>query len=278
LQQQLVRNNNKNYMKKVIPLLLTAALFAGMLSCTGQKEESDEKFRAGWELVWEDDFEEGLNMNEWSKIPRGKLHMNRYASMHDALYLSQEGNLVLRAVPNSVPNDTLPFLTGGITREGLKAGEVARIEVKVRVNPAEGATHYLSLLPADQSKNISIDFMEHYGMDEFIYQSVTSEYTTAQGMAENPPSSSLVGVNPVQYHIYGVEKYPDSLVFYVDDLRTRKYPRILTNMPGQFPFDEKDFNLFLGIRLNSDTDPAQLPADLLIDWVRIYKPMAEEEE
>lgn len=136
-------------MKKVIPLLLTAALFAGMLSCTGQKEESDEKFRAGWELVWEDDFEEGLNMNEWSKIPRGKLHMNRYASMHDALYLSQEGNLVLRAVPNSVPNDTLPFLTGGITREGLKAGEVARIEVKVRVNPAEGATHYLSLLPAE---------------------------------------------------------------------------------------------------------------------------------
>ena len=265
-------------MKKSTTWLLTAALLTGIISSTGQKEEYDEKFRAGWELVWEDDFKEGLNDREWSKIPPGKVHMNRYASMHDALYLSQEGDLVLRALPKSVTDDAKPFLTGGITREGLKAGEVTRIEVKVRVNPAEGATHYLSLLPADGSEHISIDFMEHYGVDEFIYQSVTTEYTTIGGMPENPPSSSLVGVNPVQYRIYGVEKYPDSLVFFVDDIRTRKYPRILTEMPGQFPFDEKDFGLFMGIRLNRDTDPALLPADLLIDWVRIYKPKVGEEE
>lgn len=69
-----------------------------------------------------------------------------------------------------------------------------------------------------------------------------------------------------------MEKYPDSLVFFVDDIRTKKYPRILTDMPGQFPFDDQDFELFLGIRLNNDTDPAGLPADLLIDWVRVYEP------
>jgi len=205
--------------------------------------------------------------------------MNRYASTHDALYLSQDGNLVLRALPNSVPNDKMPFLTGGITREGMKSGKVSRIEVRVRVNPAEGATHYLSLLPVDQSKNnISIDFMEHYGMDEFVYQSVTSEYTTTLGLAENPPSSSLIGVNPVEYRIYGVEKYPDSLVFFMDDMRTRKYPRVLTDLSGQFPFDEQDFDLFLGIRLNKDADPEQLPADMLIDWVRVYEPKVDEEE
>ena len=97
-------------------------------------------------------------------------------------------------------------------------------------------------------------------------------------MAENPPSSSLVGVNPVEYRIYGVEKYPDSLVFFVDDIRTRKYPRVLTDMAGQYPYDERDFNLFLGIRLNKDTDPEQLPADMLIDWVRVYEPKVGEEE
>ena len=265
-------------MKKSTTWLLTAALLTGMLSCAGQKDESDLKFRAGWELVWEDDFDKGLNEIEWSKIPKGKLHMNRYASTHDALYLSQEGNLVLRALPNSVSNKAMPYFTGGITRKGLNAGDVTRIEVKVRVNPAEGATHYLSLLPTDGSENVSIDFMEHYGMDEFVYQSVTSEYTTSQGMAENPPSSSLVGVNPVEYRIYGVEKYPDSLVFFVDDIRTRKYPRVLTDMAGQYPFDEQDFDLFLGIRLNKDTDPDQLPADMLIDWVRVYEPKVGEEE
>lgn len=120
--------------------------------------------------------------------------------------------------------------------------------------------------------------MEHYGMDEFVYQSVTSEYTTTLGLAENPPSSSLIGVNPVEYRIYGVEKYPDSLVFFMDDTRTRKYPRVLTDLSGQFPFDEQDFDLFLGIRLSKDTDPEQLPADMLIDWVRVYEPKVDEEE
>jgi hypothetical protein len=91
-------------------------------------------------------------------------------------------------------------------------------------------------------------------------------------MPDNPPSSALVGVNPNLYQIYSVEKYPDSVVFFVNDIRTKKYPRILTDMPGQFPFDDQDFDLFLGIRLNKDTDPAGLPADLLIDWVRVYEP------
>ena len=57
-------------MKKTTLLLLTFALFSGIISCTGQKEETDEKFRKGWELVWEDDFDDGLNGNEWSKIPK----------------------------------------------------------------------------------------------------------------------------------------------------------------------------------------------------------------
>ena len=259
-------------MNRILHLLLTIMFVAGLYSCTGQKENNEEKARKGWTLVWEDDFDKSLNTNIWSKIPKGKLHMARYMSQHDGLYLIQEGNLILRALVNSTPNDTMPYLTGGITKEGVKMNEVSRIEIRARMNPAMGATPYFSLLPADRAKNITIDFMERYGVDEFVYQSVSSEYTTTEGMADNPPSSALVGVNPNLYHIYSVEKYPDSLVFFVDAIRTKKYPRILTDMPGQFPFDDQDFDLFLGIRLNKDTDPAGLPADLLIDWVRVYEP------
>jgi len=259
-------------MNKISHLLLIAMFVSGLYSCNGQKKNEEEKARKGWTLVWEDDFDESLDANAWSKTAKGKQHMNRYMSQHDGLYLVQEGNLVLRAVENSAPNDTMPFLTGGITREGMKKQKISRIEVRARMNPAVGATHYFSLLPADRAKNITIDFMERYGVDEFVYQSVSSEYTTTEGMPDNPPSSALVGVNPNLFQIYSVEKYPDSLVFYVNDIRTKKYPRILTDMPGQFPFDDQDFELFLGIRLNSDTDAAGLPADMLIDWVRVYEP------
>lgn len=69
-----------------------------------------------------------------------------------------------------------------------------------------------------------------------------------------------------------MERYPDSLVFFVDDIRTKNYPRILTDIPGQFPFDDIDLDLFIGIQLYSDADPEELPADMFIDWVRYYEP------
>ncbi|WP_286856306.1 glycoside hydrolase family 16 protein [Proteiniphilum sp. UBA5431] len=260
-------------MNKSNTILVAALVFVtGLISCSEQKGNEDEKFRKGWALAWEDDFNGKLNEDEWSKSPRGKTHMSLYMSSNDALYVMQEGNLVLRGVANNADTEAIPFLTGGITREGVKKGSVSRIEVKARMNPVEGATPFVTLLPADGTKNIAIDVMERYSLDEFVYQSVTSEYTTTEGMPDNPPSSALVGVNPNEYHIYGVEKYPDSLVFFVDNIRTKKYPRILTHIPGQFPFDDMEFNIFIGIRLNKETDPAALPADMFIDWVRYYEP------
>lgn len=264
-------------MKKTIFWLALSAVTMGLTACAGQKEKVDEKARQGWDLVWEDDFEKSSIAENWSMTPRNKKSaVYRYMSQNEGLYVSQEGNLVLRAMANSVSNDTLPFLTGGINRPAFKAGTINRIEIRARVNTVEGATPYLSLVPLNTKENISIDFMERYGLDEFVYQSVTSEYTTTQGMPDNPPSSALVGVNPLQYHTYAVETYADSLLFFVDGIHTKKYPRILTNIPGQFPFNDLDFDLFIGIRLNKDTDPVGLPADLFIDWVRYYEPKKTE--
>lgn len=259
-------------MRKISILLAMTAITVSLISCTGRQEREAEKIRKGWTLVWEDDFDKSFDTASWSKTSKSKHPAYRYMSQLEELYLLQDGNLVLRAVANVASNDSMPFLTGGINRPALKAGSVNRIEVRARMNTVDGATPYISLLPADNTKNISIDFMERYGLDEFVYQSVTSEYTTTQGMPDNPPSSALVGVNPVQYHTYVVESYPDSLVFFVDDIRTKTYPRILTDIPGQFPFQDHDFNLFIGIRLKQDTDLTGLPADMFIDWVRYYEP------
>ncbi|MCE5205888.1 MAG: family 16 glycosylhydrolase [Porphyromonadaceae bacterium] len=264
-------------MKKTIFWLALSAITLAPISCTTQKEDADEKARKGWTLVWEDDFEKSPVAGDWLKTSRNRKRQTyRYMSQLDELYVSQEGNLVLRALENRAGSDTLPFLTGGIHRPAFKAGTINRIEVRARMNTVKGATSYLSLIPGDKTENISIDIMQRYGLDEFIYQSVTSDYTTTQGMPDNPPSSALVGVNPLQYHTYAVENYADSVVFYVDEIRTKKYPRILTQMPGQFPFSDHDFDLYIGIRLKKDTDPAELPADLFIDWVRYYEPQKSE--
>ena len=254
---------------------LVVLLGALLISCTQQGNE-DDKYRKGWSLVWEDNFDKQLDQSAWSKITRGKQHMYRYMSDSSALYISEDENLILKGIANPSGDEKLPFLTGGITREGVKANETKRIEARVRINGTLGATPYISLVPDTDEDNIVVDVLEQYGNDDFIYQSVTSEYTTTHGMPDNPPSSALVGVSPLEYHIYGVEKYPDSIVFFVDGMRTRKYPRIPTDIPGQFPFNDMDMNLLIGLRLNHDTDSSVLPAEVYVDWVRYYEPNTKE--
>jgi beta-glucanase (GH16 family) len=250
-------------------LAAVLALVAGLAACTGQKQSDQEKFRKGWTLAWEDDFD---GLANWSKISRGKKQMSRYMSDNEALYVVEDGVLVLRGVENVGDNAQVPFLTGGITRQGTKRHNVSRIEVRACMNPVTGAVPFITLLPSDETENITVNIMERFGSDDFIYQSISSEYTTTEGLPDNPPSIALVGVNPNQYHIYGVETYPDSLVFFVDGNRTKKYPRVLTDIPGQFPFNDLDLDLFIGVKLNKETDPAELPADMFIDWVRYYEP------
>ena len=249
-------------------------LFVTLFSCLDKKNDSEE-YRKGWTLVWEDDFIDSLDPSIWKKIPRGVDPMNRYMSENSSLYIHQDGNLVLRGLQNLSENSAAHFLTGGITREGFKENETARIEIRVSANPASGAWPFIRLLPENQKEKIAINIMEQYNYDDFIYQSVMTEYTTTKKMADNPPSTMIVGVSPTRYHIYGLEKYPDS--FYVEGIRTRKYRRILTQINGQFPFNDQDLKIYIGIGLNKDVDSNALPVDMFIDWVRYYKPIPPSE-
>ena len=262
-------------MRKYLTIIVIFA--TAILSSCFQQYNEDDTYRKGWTLVWEDDFNKLPDESVWSKTPRGKQHMYRYMSDNVALYELRDGNIVLKGMMDPEGDKKLPFLTGGINIDAFKADETKRVEVRARINPTSGVTPYITLVPNNGAENIVIDITEQYGTDKFIYQSVSSEYTTTEGMPDNPPSSALVSVNPSEYHIYGVEKYPDSLVFYVDGSRTKKYPRIPTDIPGQFPYNDLDFDLFIGLRLNKDTDPAGLPADFYIDWVRFYEPTAVDE-
>lgn len=256
-------------MKKNIIEFSVYMLFVIFFSCTDKKDDPD-KYRKGWTLVWEEDFNAPLDTTVWKKISPEK-HLNKYMGEKDNLYMLQDGNLILRGTHSPSVKDHNSLQTGGVTRIGINENETGRIEIKAAINPCSGAWPFIRLLPENRN-NIAISIMEQYDLDTFIYQSVSTEYTTTKKMTDNPPSIMMVGVNPNQYHIYGLEKYPDSLVFFVDGIRTRKYPRIQTSITGQFPFNNLDLNLYLGMGINKNNDTTAVTADMFIDWVRYYKP------
>ena len=232
-----------------------------------------------WELVWEDDFEinDVIDVAVWSKIPRGRADWCRHMSDYDALYDVKNGNLILRGMVNpGLPGDTMPFVTGGIYTKDKKSFYHGKIEIRAKLGNAQGAWPAFWLLPFDNEQwpyGGEIDIMERLNGESIAYQTVHSHYT--YNLKQNEPvKGTTAPIHKDDYNIYGVELYPDSLVFSINGTRTFNYPRIETDKEGQFPFD-RSFYLMLDMQLGGSwvgrVEPNDLPVEMYIDWVRFYE-------
>lgn len=248
--------------------IIAIAIFAG---CNSEKK--------GWKLVWEDNFDQADQFDEtyWSKIPRQSPDWAKYMSDFDSCYAMKDGNLVLRGLINySLPNDTAPYLTGGIYTKGKIAFNNGRIDIRAKLHKATGAWPAFWLLPEKGGwpEAGEIDIMERLNGDSIAYQTVHSHFTYDLGIRD--PMHGAVGkIDPDDYNVYSVEMYKDSLVFFINDVHTFSYPRIETDKEGQFPFSEGNFYLLLDMQLGGRwvgaVEPKDLPVQMEIDWVRFYQ-------
>ncbi len=256
---------------------MLALLLAVMLpsSCISDKSKSNE-----WELVWEENFDGNeIDTTIWSKIPRGGSQWDKYMCSHDTLYSVVDGNLILRGIINTIlPNDTAPYLTGGLFSKGKRTFGLGKLEIRAKLNGAQGAWPAFWMLTdeAPYPQGGEIDIMEHLNFEDIAYHTVHSHYTINLG-EKIPNKGGHSPINLEEYNTYTLERYQDSLVFYVNDNRSEKfmYPRIETDKEGQFPFADHEFYLLLDMQLGGSwvgaTNPDDLPVDMAIDWVRFYE-------
>ncbi len=233
----------------------------------------------GWQLVWEDDFDQDGTFDAavWSKIPRGGSDWNNFMSDDDTLFAVRDGQLILRGVQNLThPEDTAAFLTGGLYTKDKKTFMDGRLEIKAKLNGAKGAWPAFWMLPQEGQWPMGgeIDIMERLNHDSIAYQTVHSHYTYDLGFKDTPPHGSTGPIHPEDYNIYAVELYADSLCFFINDVHTFTYPRIETEQEGQFPFHQP-FYLLVDMQLGGSwvgtVDPAEVPVEMYIDWVRFYQ-------
>ncbi len=258
----------KNYL-----LISIFASLCSLLPCC-QSSPKDQ-----WELVWEDTFgKEGvIDTATWSKIPRGRPDWNNYMSSFDSCYAVKNSNLILYGIRNTTQHqDTAPYLTGGVYTKGKKTFTDGKVEIRAKLGSATGAWPAIWMLPenAPWPTGGEIDIMERLNSDTLVYQTVHSHYTYTLGIQDNPRSGATAPINPEDYNIYGVELYTDSLVFYVNRQPVFTYPRIQTEHPGQYPFDQPFYLLIdmqLGGKWVGKVNPDELPVKMEIDWVRFYK-------
>lgn len=246
----------------------------GLMSCRSSRVTNNQ-----WTLQWEENFNQkkGFDTQVWSKIPRGRSDWDKYMTDFDSCYAMRKGNLILRGIINHTqPNDTAPYLTGGIYTKGKKAFMNGRIEIRAKLNGARGEWPAIWMLPEHGAWPMGgeIDIMERLNFDTIAYQTVHSNYTFNLGIKENPVSHSTGAINPDGYNVYAVELGADSLSFFINNKHTFTYPRIQTDKEGQYPFNQP-FYLLIDMQLGGSwvgkVDPKDLPVEMEVDWVRFYQ-------
>jgi len=256
--------------------LLTPLLFAG---CKTQKTNTSTG--KSYSLVWFDDFNgTQIDTTKWTKIPRGNSDWNRHMSYDSLCYEVKNGKLYLKGIVNPDTNkDTAKYLTGGIYTKGKFAFQYGKIEIKAKLECAQGAWPAMWMLASEKKygnypRNGEIDIMEHLNYDKKIYQTVHSYYTLELKQDKNPPHFSMAKINPDKFNIFGLEWLPDKLIFSVNGKTTFIYPKVEGVDPSQWPFDQPFFLLIdqqLGGSWVGKINPGDLPVSMIIDWVKIYQ-------
>lgn len=230
-------------------------------------------------LTWEENFNQAnsFDTTRWSKIPRGKSDWDKYMSANDNLYAMRDGKLILRGIRNiDTTADTAHYITAGVyTKDKVNFG-FGRLEIKAKLNGAKGAWPAIWMLSenGEWPDGGEIDIMERLNFDSIAYQTVHSYYTYHLKIKE-PKQGATGPINPAEFNVYAVEKYPDSLVFYINNKKTFTYPRVQTDKQGQFPFDQHTYFLLIDMQLGGswvgNIDPGDLPVEMEVDWVRFYE-------
>ncbi len=234
-----------------------------------------------WELVFEDNFNNGaLDTNVWRRTYRGSADWQNTQSSDPRCIGFRDGCLLLRGIVNdNLETDTAHFLTGGVITEGLKPlPSPGRYEIRARLNAARGAWPALWLLPYDGKAHPwpyggEIDIMERLNGDSIYYQTVHSNYT--YNLHRNDPNhGSQALFNPNDFNVFGVDIYPDSLVWRINGKSSFSYRRVPEESGnGQWPFLIPQYLLMdmqLGGSWIGAVHPEDLPVEMEIDWVKVY--------
>lgn len=256
---------------KNIGIFIAGLLLMSFVSCTSGPH---------WVLVWEETFDgEALDSTVWGRIPRGRADWANTQSLDERCLELKGGVLYLKGIVNDDrTKDTAAFLTGGIWTKGKHAFRGGRIEVCAKLQAAQGAWPAIWMLPFEQRAGWphdgEIDLMERLNYDSIVYQTVHSHYTYDLGIKDYPVHGGTAPIDPDGYNVYGVDIWPDSLVFHVNGVRTFCYPKIKTDEEGQFPFDVPQYLLIdmqLGGQWVGSVDAGDLPVEMQVDWVKHYQ-------
>lgn len=258
-------------------MVLSAMLLVGGVWAAPKNQPAKKTPKIRWTLAYQEQFNKSqLNTNVWVRIPKGSSDWNKHMSTDPSLLEIEKNKLYLIGKKTDVPDETRPFITGGIMTKDKLLLHYGKIEVRVKLEGAQGAWPAIWLLPNDGRAGWpnggEIDVMERLNFDDFVYQTVHSGYTLTQKQTTNPPNGGRAKIKPDDFNTYGIEVLPDKIVWYINGEETFSYAK-LEGKEGQFPWTEPLY-LMIDMQLQGKwVGPVKmedLPVKMTVDWVKFY--------
>lgn len=225
-----------------------------------------------WQLVWSDEFNgSSLNTANWS-IETGNPGVNDEEEYYQAANISVTGgNLVITAQQQSVGGQ--PYTSARINTSGKVSVQYGRIEASIKLPSGQG------LWPAFWMLGTNIgsvgwpqcgetDIMEHVNTTSTIYGTI-HWYDNGATQYGGTTTTSFTG-----YHLYAVEWNAQGISWYVDN--TLYAQANITNNINNTGAFQNPFFIILNMAVGGDfpgltVDNSALPAQMLVDYVRVYK-------
>jgi beta-glucanase (GH16 family) len=238
--------------------------------------------RAGWEIVWRDEFDGSeLDLKNWTFDLGGGGWGNQewqaYTDRSENVRL-ENGMLVIEAREEEATFSGRPYSSARIKTQGLHAWQYGRIEARLKLPYGQGIWPAFWML----GENITykgwpasgeIDIMEHIGREpDHIYATVHAPgYSGGNGVGTSITTSADSLRN--DFHVYAIEWEENQIRWYFDDQEFFKITP--EDVPGEWIFDHPFFiilNLAVGGGWPGYPNTTTVfPQFMYVDYVRVYQ-------
>ncbi len=274
-----MKNTRVNSLLKVIPL---AAITLSLVQCA--KETGPSFPKRSYELVWSDEFngsagsavdpskwtyDLGTGSNGW-----GNNELQSYTDKPENVSLDGEGNLVITAIKG--PGSS--YSSARIKTEGLFTQQYGRVEARIKTPAGQGLWPAFWML-GENINEVSwpqcgeIDIMEQKGQYPFITYGSLHGPGYSAGNAITKSYRLETGTFQDTFFLYAVEWGPEYIDFFVND---NLYQSVrASSVSGEWVYNQPFFlilNLAVGGTFpGAPNDKTSFPAQMLVDYVRVYK-------
>lgn len=290
----------KKKMKNCAAALCALTFVFGFTAHSVYAETPSTMADSDWQLVFNDEFD-GTEINDdyWNKFPAAidEEDYFYYGNTPETVVCPEnvyveDGALHILAEKNPIDlGDGIDhaYRTGILQSRDKVELAYGRFEAKIKIPDLPGSNPAFWLMPHKYADGFSfigledssgkegdgaeVDILEHIYTDGNSYQTTVhwGGYEEHHQSWTASPKPQMQG-NPFDWHIFALEWTPYSLNFIVDDRVVATYSGTAVPQGPEFII----FSLGMGGSWIGTPDESKLPAEMLVDYVRVYQKDAYE--